>query len=73
VDVSSAWLDASIGRTGNPQRFANTSEGIAELAALCHDHRVDLVAMEATGGYERQAFAERRLVRFCANRSEVSR
>ncbi len=57
VDVSSAWLDASIGRTGNPQRFANTSEGIAELAALCHAHQVDLVAMEATGGYERQAFA----------------
>lgn len=57
VDVSSAWLDASIGRTGTPQRFANTPEGIAELAAFCHAHQVDRVAMEATGGYERQAFA----------------
>jgi transposase len=56
VDVSSAWLDASIGRTGTPQRFANTAEGIALLAAFCHQQQVDLVAMEATGGYERQPF-----------------
>jgi len=57
VDVSSRWLDASIGRTGTPQRFPNTPDGIAHLAAFCHQHHVQLVAMEATGGYERQAFA----------------
>lgn len=57
VDVSSRWLDASIGRTGTPQRFPNTPDGIAHLASFCHQHHVQLVAMEATGGYERQAFA----------------
>jgi transposase len=57
VDVSSTSLDASIGRTGTLQRFNNTPEGIAQLAAFCRAHQVDLVAMEATGGYERQAFA----------------
>jgi transposase len=57
VDVSSCWLDASIGRAGTPQRFANTPAGIAQLTGHCHAHQVELVAMEATGGYERQAFA----------------
>jgi transposase len=57
VDVSSRSLDASIGRLGTPQRFSNTPAGIAQLADHCHAHQVDLVAMEATGGYERQAFA----------------
>ena len=57
VDVSSTWLDGSIGRTGTPQRFPNTPSGIAQLAAYCLAHGVALVAMEATGGYERQAFA----------------
>jgi transposase len=57
VDISSRSLDASIGRTGTPQRFANTPAGIAQLAQFCHAHQVELVAMEATGGYERQALA----------------
>ena len=57
VDVSSTSLDALIGRTGALQRFTNTAEGIAHLDAFCRAHQVDLVAMEATGGYERQAFA----------------
>jgi transposase len=39
-------------------QFSNTAEGIASLAAFCHAHQVELVAMEATGGYERQAFAQ---------------
>jgi transposase len=57
IDVSSRSLDASIGRTGTPQRFPNTPEGIALLTDFCRAHQVALVAMEATGGYERQAFA----------------
>ena len=32
-----------------------TRPGIAELAAFCRQHRGRLVAMEATGGYERRA------------------
>ena len=40
-------------RTG---RFRNDAAGIAELAAFCRRHGVDLVVMEASGGYERLAF-----------------
>ena len=57
VDVSSVLLAARIGRAGAQGLFANTVEGIAALAAFCHTHHVEMVAMEATGGYERQPFA----------------
>jgi transposase len=55
VDVSSAALDARLGRDGAIRRFDNDVGGIAELAAFCQEHRVGLVALEATGGYERLA------------------
>jgi transposase len=58
VDVSSASLEARIGREGAAARFSNDAEGIAELADFCHGHQVELVAVEATGGYEQQAFAQ---------------
>jgi transposase len=58
VDVSSASLQASIGRSGAAGNFANTLEGIAALGAFCQSQQVELVALEATGGYERQAFAQ---------------
>ena len=57
VDVSSTSLEASIGRDGRTASFPNTPEGIAELVAFCREHGVTLVAMEATGGYERQGWA----------------
>jgi transposase len=57
VDVSSDALDARIGQSGAYQRFANSPDGVTELAAFCRHHQVDLVAMEATGGYEQQPFA----------------
>jgi len=57
VDISSASLQASIGRSGAAGNFTNTPDGIALLLAFCHAQQVELVAMEATGGYERQAFA----------------
>jgi transposase len=57
VDVSSATLDARLGRAGPVRRFANEAAGVAELAAFCKQHQVTLVALEATGGYERLAFA----------------
>jgi transposase len=56
VDVSGATLDARIGRDGVAARFAHTAEGIAALAAFCRAHGVGLVAMEATGGYEKMPF-----------------
>jgi transposase len=56
VDVSKASLDACIEPGAIRGRFGNDAAGIAELAAFCRQHRVGLVAMEATGGYERRAF-----------------
>jgi transposase len=56
VDVSKEWLDARIEPSGAVGRFRNDAAGIAELAAWCRAHGVDLVVMEASGGYERQAF-----------------
>lgn len=58
VDISSSSLEARIGRSGVASPFSNTAEGIASLAAFCQAHAVELVAMEATGGYEQQAFAQ---------------
>jgi transposase len=57
VDVSAEWLDACIRGSDARGRFANSGEGIEELAVFCRRHRVSLVVMEATGGYERLAFA----------------
>ena len=57
VDVSSKTLDARVGRGGPSASFANDGEGIAGLAQFCQFQGVNLVVMEATGGYEQQAFA----------------
>jgi transposase len=56
VDVSSISLDARVGSQGAEARFENNPEGVARLIAFCQQAGVDLVAMEATGGYERLAF-----------------
>ena len=57
VDVASKSLEARIGQQGAAASFPNTPQGIAALGAFCQAHQVELVAMEATGGYEQQAFA----------------
>jgi transposase len=57
VDISSASLAARIGREGAAASFLNNPSGIADLGVFCQSHQVELVAMEATGGYEKQAFA----------------
>jgi transposase len=56
VDVSKARLDACIEPGGIFASVDNDAAGIAELAVFCRQHRVELVVMEATGGYERRAF-----------------
>ena len=58
VDVSKDCLEARIGREGASASFPNHAEGIAELAVFCGEHQAELVAMEATGGYEQRAFAQ---------------
>ncbi len=57
IDVSSESLEARIGPEGPVRSFSNTAEGIAELAAFCSSYQVEMAAMEATGGYEKQSFA----------------
>jgi transposase len=56
VDVSKARLDACIEPGSIRGSFDNDAAGIVELAAFCRQHQAELVAMEATGGYERKAF-----------------
>jgi transposase len=56
VDVAKARLDACIKALATHRSFDNSAEGITQLAAFCKEHKVQLVAMEATGGYERLAF-----------------
>jgi transposase len=55
VDVASRTLEARMGREGASACFANDLEGIMALGDFCRQHGADLVAMEATGGYEQQA------------------
>jgi transposase len=58
VDVASDHLDARLRpETAAWRRFPNSAEGVGELVAFCREHGVGLVAMEATGGYERLPFA----------------
>jgi transposase len=56
VDVSKARLDACIEPGSIRGSFDNDAAGIVELAAFCRQHQAKLVAMEASGGYERKAF-----------------
>jgi transposase len=56
VDVSKRRLDAHVAPCGAVESFDNDAGGIAALAGFCRRHRVQLVAMEATGGYERTPF-----------------
>ena len=64
-DTSDLWSGCFVGVSGSPHRpegaaasFPNHAEGIAALAVFCGAQEVELVAMEATGGYEQQAFAQ---------------
>jgi transposase len=56
VDVSKRRLDAHVAPSGMFESFSNDAAGIATLAEFCRRQGVQLVAMEATGGYERQPF-----------------
>lgn len=56
VDVSSQVLDARIGSHGARRQVERSAQGIAQLAAFCREQEVELVVMEATGGYEKLPF-----------------
>jgi transposase len=55
VDVSSLSLEAFVAPQGATGCFPNTVEGISTLLEFCQQQEVELVAMEATGGYEKKA------------------
>jgi len=56
VDVSKRRLDAHVEPHRAFESFVNDASGIAELAAFCRRNGVELLVMEASGGYERTAF-----------------
>jgi transposase len=56
VDVSLKTLDGRISGSGLELSVRRDPEGIAKLAAFCVGHGVELVVMEATGGYEKLPF-----------------
>jgi transposase len=55
VDVSKAWLDAFVA-PDQYRRFANSPDGVTDLAGFCRERDVELVAMEASGGFEQDAY-----------------
>jgi transposase len=56
VDVSQQTLEVRVEQDGPGASFSNTKAGILQLAEFCRIHQVHLVAMEASGGYERLAW-----------------
>jgi transposase len=56
IDVSKAHLDGYIRPQGVEFQVANTSDGIRQLIETLHAYTVSLVVLEATGGYEQEAF-----------------
>ena len=55
IDVSKQHLDVCL--TTSDRRLTNDASGWDELTALCKDEDVDLVVIEASGGYERSVMS----------------
>lgn len=53
IDIAKLWLDVAI-RGGEEFRVENTPLGLEELVTRLKELDVELVVMEATGGYERE-------------------
>ncbi|CDH21242.1 transposase [Xenorhabdus bovienii str. kraussei Quebec] len=52
IDVAKASLEIALGAQGTVMTYPNTPEGHDELAATLTNYEIDLVVLEATGGYE---------------------
>jgi transposase len=52
IDVSSKQLDVGVLPGGELEKFANDSRGIKRLVKFLKGRNVELIVMEATGGYE---------------------
>ena len=57
VDVAKGSLDVAFGPQGMVQRLPNTLAGITRLRKKLAAHPLELICMEATGGYERNLAA----------------
>lgn len=57
IDVGKRHVDVALGPEGPVQRFTNDDEGIEGVLRLLAGHRVGLVVLEASGGYQRQLLA----------------
>jgi transposase len=57
IDVSKNALDVACSHDKAVRRFDNSDEGLDELCQLLRGFSVQLVVMEATGGYQRLALA----------------
>ena len=55
IDVSKRWLDAFIHPAGKRIRVANDAKGVAALKIHCLTSNANLVVLEATGRYHREA------------------
>ncbi|MDC9595734.1 IS110 family transposase [Xenorhabdus anantnagensis] len=55
IDVAKASLDVAFGVQGTMMTFPNTPEGHEELTVALANYAIDLVVLEATGGYEMPA------------------
>src|SRR6185312_690182 len=55
VDVSQDYLDALVRPTAVRRRFANDSEGIAELLAWVQPYGAERIVFESTGPYQKAA------------------
>ena len=57
VDVSKRTLDVHLRPDNTARTFDNTDEGVAALVAWAQSLALTRIVLEATGGYERAAFA----------------
>jgi len=55
IDVCKPYLDLAFWNDNRSWRFDNDEPGIESLIDLLTEHTVDLVVVEATGGFEKQA------------------
>jgi transposase len=56
IDVSKDTLECVVGGVLQIEKFSNSSKGFSKLTRWLKRHGVNLVILEATGGYERQVF-----------------
>jgi transposase len=57
IDVGKYQVDVALGAEGPVRQFKNDDEGIDQVLKLLGEHRIALVVMEASGGYQRQLLA----------------